>query len=225
MTWNKNLPDGDKKLSLGDDDLRANAAAIEAAFDLEHDFTTAAGQTGRHHFGYGNTAARNAATGIAAGTLWFNTEIATPNTVLQVYDGAAWDDLDVFNAQVPRLNLQNVWTKAQWAGFSSITPGAGSPMTLAIDFAAGQRQYATLTAATKFVNPTHPVAASGSELLIDITMGGAGGYAITWDNLYVSSNGLTPVISSGVSEVTRVFISALQNGKYLVSTAPNCKGF
>lgn len=49
MVWDKNKPAGSQKLRLSDDELRANNAAIEAAFDLDHDFTTGGTQTGEHY--------------------------------------------------------------------------------------------------------------------------------------------------------------------------------
>jgi len=49
MVWDKDKPAGNQKLRLADDDLRANNAALEAAIDEDHDFTTGGTQTGEHH--------------------------------------------------------------------------------------------------------------------------------------------------------------------------------
>jgi len=49
MVWDKEKPQGNQKIRLSDDEIRANNAALEAAIDLDHDFTTGGTQTGEHH--------------------------------------------------------------------------------------------------------------------------------------------------------------------------------
>lgn len=46
--WDKDKPAGSDPLRDGDDDLRANNAALETGFDQDHDFTTGSTQTGKH---------------------------------------------------------------------------------------------------------------------------------------------------------------------------------
>ena len=47
--WDKTLPSGSKDYDLGDDDIRTNNTAIEAALDQDHDFATGSTQTGKHN--------------------------------------------------------------------------------------------------------------------------------------------------------------------------------
>lgn len=48
MAFDKEKPAGNQKVRLGDDDIRANNAALETAIGQDHDFATGAGQTGEH---------------------------------------------------------------------------------------------------------------------------------------------------------------------------------
>jgi hypothetical protein len=48
MAWDKNKPAGSQKIRLSDDEIRANNAALEAAFSQGHDFSTGGTQTGKH---------------------------------------------------------------------------------------------------------------------------------------------------------------------------------
>lgn len=88
--WDKMRPLGSEPPALIDDRLQENFAALEAAIDLEHDFTTGGSQTGRHALGRGTTAQRAAAYPTPAeGNVWANTE----TDCWEVYNGTdgRWD--------------------------------------------------------------------------------------------------------------------------------------
>ena len=89
--WDATLPSGSISFAQGDNDIRANQAALEDALDREHNFPGNEGSdAGLHTFGVGDTTARAAAiTSPATGNFWFNTDFGT-NGLLQIYDGSDW---------------------------------------------------------------------------------------------------------------------------------------
>lgn len=224
MPFDKNLPSGGDKAKLLDDTTRANFAALEAALTVEHDFTTGSTQSGRHKFGIGNTASRDAQTGMVTGSIWFNTGLRVGGLVMQVKLGSLWFDLDVYQpATIPRINEQIPFLVTQWSNWTQVTPIAGSPNTLTVNLGtvqAGALKYATITADTKLSNPSNAVAAAGTTCIFDITIGGSGGYNFTFDTLYRAANGLKPIVSSVVGSRTRLYIESMQDGTYLVSSKP-----
>lgn len=89
MTWDKNLPAGNQARALGDDAIRANNDHLETALASEHQFPANAnpGQQGRHKFGVGDAAARDAAIPAPeAGNQWFNSGTQS----VEFYNGSAW---------------------------------------------------------------------------------------------------------------------------------------
>lgn len=224
MSWDKNLPNGGLDIGLGDNAIRANNTAIETALGAEHEFSTGGTNAGRHKFVSGNTAARDAITTWVSGSIFFNTEVRSSAICIQRYNGTTWDNLDLFQTTLPRLNEQSLFTVCQVATWASITPGAGSPDTLAIDLALSPMKYATIVGDTIISNPTNAVASNGTNVILDLTMSGAG-HVITWGDKYRSANAITPVIASASGAKTRVYISSMQDGNYLVSTAPNIGDF
>ena len=219
MAWDKNLPNGGADIAQGDNSIRDNNAALETAINAEHEFSTGGVNSGRHKFGSGNNAARNAITTWVAGSVWFNTEVRAGSICLQRYSGSAWVNLDIFDADVPRLGEQSVFTVAQFAQWAQVVPGAGSPDTLAIDLANSPKKYATIVGDTIISNPTNPVSSCGTNIELDLTMSGAG-HVITFGNEYKFIGGITPAIASSNGAKTKVFISSLQSGGYLLTTAP-----
>lgn len=220
MAWDKNLPAGGNDIALGDDAIRANNAAIETAVGREHEFSTGGTNSGRHAFLTGNNATRDAISNWVAGSIYFNTEVRSGAICMQRYSGTAWVDLDVFQSTLPRLNAQSQWTVAQFAAWASVTPGAGSPDTLAIDLSLSPNKYATIVGDTIISNPTNAVASHGTVVRLILTMSGAG-HVITWGNNYRFANGVEPVVASANGAKTCVYIESQQDGTYLASTAPN----
>ena len=224
MPFDKNLPSGGDKAKLLDDTTRANFAALETALASEHDFLTGGAQTGRHKFGIGNTASRDAQTGMVTGSIWFNTGLRVGGFVLQIKLGSTWFDLDVYQpATIPRINEQIPYIVTQWSNWTSVTPTAGSPNTLTVALGTSSAcalKYATITADTKLSNPTGAVSGAGTTCVFDILIGGAGGYNFTFDTQYRAANGLKPIVSTAVGSKTRLYIESLQDGTYLVSSKP-----
>lgn len=224
MAWDKNLPAGGVNIAQGDNAIRDNNAAIETALGQEHEFSTGGTNGGRHKFGGGDNAARDAITNWVAGSIWFNTQVRSGSICIQRYNGSSWANLDVFQTSLPRVNEQSPYTVTQWGTWASVTPGAGTPDTLAVDLALSPYKYATIVGDTIISNPTNALASNGTTVLLQLTMSGAG-HVITWGNNYRTVGGIDPVVANGAGQVTLVYIQSLQTGTYLVSTAPNVAAF
>lgn len=228
MVFDKNLPDGDKGIELGDDDLRANNAALETAIGAEHYFATGGSQTGRHKFGFGTTAQRDAITP-QAGMIWFNTSayegvINYDRIVVQGYASGGWRNLEILQPSLFRNDEQTRSTVPQFADWLNVPIVSGN---VACDFSTSARKYCTLTQNITLTNPVNDLGAgvASADVAFDFIQNGTGGWTVTFGNNYRSANGLAPVISTTANSRTRVYISGTQEGKYLVSTAPNMSTF
>lgn len=223
MAWDKNLPNGDLGIELGDDAIRTNNQAIETAIDAEHYLATGGSQTGRHKFGFGTTATRNALTP-QQGMIWYNTDAYAGHIVVQGYNSGAWVNLDVLQTNIFRTDAQTRSTVPQYADWLNVPISAG---LVACDFLTSPRKYCTLTQSVTLSNPVHDLGAgvASADVMFDFIQNGTGGWTVTFGSDYRSANGLTPVISTTANSRTRVYISGTQEGKYLVSTAPNMSSF
>ena len=103
MSWDKNKPAGSDLVPDVDDEIRTNNDALETALNLEHDFSTGGGQTGKHKFPVGTTANRPAAS--IAGRIYLNTETNS----IERDTGTDWVD------------IINSWASANNAVFPSGT--------------------------------------------------------------------------------------------------------
>lgn len=115
MVWDKQQPQGSNTAArLIDDRVRENNAALETALDAEHDFTTGGGQTGRHRFGLGATAVRDAIAALQAdGAIFFTQggDVPADHAELTVYDESAAAWLLVSGRML--LEMLNAWRVAQ----------------------------------------------------------------------------------------------------------------
>lgn len=225
MAWDKDSPDGSVLTPAQvDDAIVTNNTALEAALDDEHYFATGGTQTGRHKFRRGTQADRGALANVFNGMLYFVTDLVSGQIVPTIRDAGAWVSLTVYDVFVARLNLQNLWTKPQYATWETLTLSGGN---LAIDFSTSPRKKASIGANFTIVNPTNdtPGPSAGSEIILDLTMIGAGGWTVTWGNKYRSGDAMQPLIASATGKVTRVYISAMADGNYLVSTIPGVAAF
>lgn len=217
MAWDKNLPSGSNDIAQGDNAIRDNNAAIETALGQEHEFSTGGTNSGRHKFGSGNSAAQAAITTWQNGSIYFRTDLRSGKIVLQRYSGSAWVDIDVYQSSLPRTNEQSPYTVTQWGTWASVTPGAGTPDTLAIDLSLSPYKYATIVGDTIIQNPTNALASNGTTCLLFLTMSGAG-HVITWGSNYRTPGGVTPAVASASGAKTLVYIQSCQDGTYAVTT-------
>lgn len=228
MAWIKTLPDGDKNIGLGDDDLRTNNNALEDALTAEHYFVTGGSQTGRHKFGFGTTAVRGALTP-QENMIFFNTDaysgsVDLTHIVVQGYNGGSWRNLDVLQSNIFRTNAQTRSTVPQYADWLNVAITGAGPYLVACDFLTSPRKYCTLTQNVTLSNPVNditPTGTAGADVLFDIIQDGTGGRTITFSNNYFAPDGLKPIVSTTANSRTRLYISGTQNGKYVVTSIPN----
>jgi hypothetical protein len=218
MAYNKNLPDGDDDAAKLDDDCRENFESAEDAIGLEHYFITGGDQTGRHKFPTGNTAARNVLANVRDGMVYYNTDALAGYIVQQVRVGGAWIDISVIDSNIPRKNEQGAFTKPQFAVWEDLASPGG---IVTIDFNTSARKRLTISSNVTISNPVNSVALSGSDVILDVLIGGLGGWTITWGSDYRAANLLRPVVSTVAGQLTRVYISGTGDFKFLVSTLPN----
>lgn len=127
--YDKNDPAGTDTFVVSDDMIRANWAAAEERLAQEHYFPDnpfTSNRSGKHKFGVGTTAARDAAiTAPASGMVWYNTSLGC----WQIHNGTSW--LSAGNAGVgttaARDALTSVPTNFTWLssdeGFTSYYDG------------------------------------------------------------------------------------------------------
>jgi hypothetical protein len=222
MAWIKTLPDGDLGIEQGDDAIRTNNDAVELALDAEHYFATGGSQTGRHKFGVGTTAARNALTA-QQGMIWYNTDVYAGHVCVQIYNAAAWVNIDVFQTNLFRTDAQTRSTVPQYADWLNVAVTGAGPYLVACDFLTSPRKYCTLTQNVTLSNPVNDLGAgvASADVLFDFIQDGTGGRTITFSNKYFSPDGLRPIVSTVAGARTRLYISGTQNGNYLVTSVPN----
>lgn len=120
MAFNKDLPAGSTAFNQGDDAIRANNYAIEAALNQEHIFVTGGEQTGYHKFLH-DTEANIEATYTTAGAFAFATDATGyTNPVPYFYDGTSW----YHGITEETLTIPNDWTAGQYSTPNALTPGA-----------------------------------------------------------------------------------------------------
>lgn len=219
MAWIKTLPDGDVGIEQGDDAIRTNNAAIETAMDAEHYFATGGSQTGRHKFGIGTTATRNAITA-QQGMIWYNTDVYASHICVQAYNSGAWVNIDVFQTNIFRTDAQTRSTVPQYADWLNVAIVTGN---VACDFRTSPRKYCTLTSNITLQNPVNDLGAgvASADVMFDLIQDGTGGRTVTFSNKYFSPDGLRPIVSTAANSRTRLYISGTQNGNYLVTSVPN----
>lgn len=224
MSWDKNKANGDEDAALLDDRVRENDAALETALDLEHYFATGGAQHGRHRFGRGTQSNRTGLANVVDGMIYFVTDLVSGQIVPTIRDAGAWVSLTVYDVLISRLNLQNLWQKPQYATWESISLSGGN---LTLDFSTAPKKKANIGSNFTILNPTNdsPMPGASAEIILDLTITGAGNWTATWGNKYRSADGMTPVIAAATGKITRVFISGMADGNYLVTTLPDIKAF
>ena len=241
MAWDKNTPIGTSKISDGDNTIRDNNAQVEAALDLEHNFATGAAQvqTGRHRFDVTTKALLDSppATAYVDGGIGFSTNThgagalntRPDNIVLFVHDAAVWEAVDVQPLDtgglptLPRVDSQSAFTACQFATFETIVTGAGAPRTCAIDLSTSPAKYVIAIDDTIIQNPTNPLAASSTTVMLDLLMDGVGGHTVTFGTEYRTPSGSAPAIDTAINGRTVIFITQLNTAgpvTYLVSSSP-----
>lgn len=225
MTWDKNNPPGNTKISIGDNSIRDNNAQIETAVDQEHAFATGSTQTGRHSFDIDTEANRALASpSYENGGIFLATDVRTGKLVLQAKDGGTFENVDVepggATPTLPRLDSQSKFITCQFATWEEITPAAGTPMTLAVDFQNSPLQYASISADTLIQNPIGNLPLpNGTIVTFDLIMDPAGGHQITWGSDYRAVGSFVSIDTSSGGRTLLTFVYNAE-GKTIVSALP-----
>ena len=194
---------------------------VKAMLEIEHDTAE-----GRHKFGVGNDAARDAITTWVVGSLWFNTG-ESPAYIQRVVSvgPVVWENVDA-RAGIPHLAEQSDFTVTQFASYETITPGAGSPDTCAIDLLTSPYKRVTLVGNTIISNPTNVLGGTGkgATIALDIIQDGSGPWVVTWGDQYLAAGGAKPNAPEVISSTSLVYIRKLHGTtSFVVTTVPDVK--
>lgn len=216
IAWDESNPTDTYQIPSYPANARAQRAAVKAAFGIEHDSAL-----GRHKFGYGDAAARNAITDWVSGSVWFLEIDAGVSYKKQVRVGASWLDV-VPPSQYANRNESAGWGVPQYASTVIITPGAGTPNTIAVSGIASAHRKVTLTANSKLSNPGagFPVLAS-TMVTIEVHQDGTGGRTLVFDSNYVFPGRTVPSISLAASSISLLTLVLLHSGSWIASCAPD----
>lgn len=185
MVWNKDLPAGSVAFNLGDDAIRANNYAIEAAFSAEHVFATGGDQTGYLSL-YVNTEANIEARYTESGGFAFATD-ATGYTdpVPYFYDGTSW--YHVLTEET--LTIPNDWTAGQYCSTNTLSTG----VNIASDLQDSQMFYLDLANNGQLDNPDNtPGASKGGAWFYVVQQDSGGPWQLTYDTDFVGAPVLSP---------------------------------
>lgn len=231
-------PAGTDPVSLGDDTIRDNQEAVQAALDLEHDFSNAtqAEQSGRHSFETGDDITLDALVPapVNGGLAWSTTPHVDSWTLMVYDDGTGpytaaggeigWHPANVAPGDIPRTNFQSQYQTCQFAPAEQVALLPNSPAGfdgVTVDLQASPIKLVTQLNAPLFINnPTNPVAGAGTTVQLIVTMGTLPDLTISFGTQYRSANGVTPDFGTGASDINVFWISYLQDGSWLVTSAP-----
>lgn len=237
MAWDKDLPDGDVGIDLGDDAIRANNAAAETAFDLEHRFATGGNQSGRHTFVQDTTVNLDALSDTDAGSIGFSTDERSGYYVGMIHDGSNFESMDVEpvdgsgNPTLPRVNAPSKFTRLQWALVYNATGDivSATPDTLEIDLEQGPFQYATLTNDTLITGVSSAGNQSGysTTLFLEVIQGGGGGHLVTFNSPspFIAPYGVAPIVNQLSGYRTVLQFTKSHDGLWVVSSLPGLAAF
>lgn len=193
---------------------RNHRAAVKNSLEVEHDTAE-----GRHKFGEGVAATRDAITTWVNGSIWFLT--------LGSYAQLLYRKAGVWIEIIPPARYANreeagAWTRYQYSTTTTITPGAGSPNTIAIVDTVTPHRKVTLTADSILSNPSGFTNGS-TTVTLEVHQDGTGSWELTFDTNYVFQGGAPPVISSAASSVSFLTLTRLESGLWFVSCAADVK--
>jgi hypothetical protein len=227
MVWNSALPDGDANIAEGDDRIRENNVALEAALTLEHKFDTGGDQTGRHIIQAFTLANANLESTDSTDDEWI--VLVTDqrdNRCWYYYDDSSGSGeflpVDIGTGNVPRTDEQSEFTVSQWAAWATITVGGGL-LAMVMDETAAKYAELPTSSTTTVSNPTNIVADHNSTVILQLLNGGAD-CVLEWGTEYQYANNVAPIFdttdgATNVYYITRLF----ENGgasRYLVTGAP-----
>ena len=216
-SYDKTIPAGSTAFPTVDDNIRSNQDAVEERLSAEHQFPSnpfTANTSGRHKFGVGTTATRDATlTAPLSGMVWYNTS----HGAWQIHNGSAW--LSAGNSGVgttaARNALTSVPTNFTWLstdeGFTSYYNGTIWVTLASKGLFHGRVSWASIStltigrgnAAKLRIEVDGVLTESAADLTVDLTSAdredtsGSGGSASetasTWYYVYVANVSGVPV--------------------------------
>ncbi len=193
---------------------RDHRKAVFDSLEIEHDTAE-----GYHKFGIGDIAARDMVEDeMVIGSVWLLTEggISAFWSHLVSTGPPVWANTDA-RSDAPHLDEQSDFTGTQWATYDTITPTGSFPDEVAIDFALSPYKRVEITADSDISNPINLLAASGkgATIVLDLTMDGTGGHAITFSSRYHTGGGATLQIATAADAITTIYIKKMSTTRIL----------
>lgn len=196
---------------------RSHRAAVKGMVNVEHD-----SDDGRHKFGQGDATARDAISTWVDGSIWLQTlgsyyQLMTKNTTL-----GGWIEV-IPPSRYANRDAAGEWSLYQYSSATAITPGGGSPNTIAIVAAGKPHRTVTLTANSKLSNPTAFTTSVSTTITLEVTQDGTGGWTLEFDTSYAFPGGAPPVIASAAGAMSFLSLTRTVSGLWLVTCAPDVK--
>lgn len=211
-------PDDDGLIPAFPASERAFRTTVKMAIDVEHDAAS-----GRHTFGFGSSAARDAITDWADGAVWFLAVGITYKMQVRVVAFGGWLDVLPPDTYAARNALGN-WLAPQYAATAVVTPGAGSPNTIAVVMSISPHRKVTLTANSQFSAPGVGLPANTSTTIVyEVFQDATGGRTLSFAGGYVFAGGVVPQIATAANARSVVVLVKLDSGEWFASVTPDVK--
>ena len=223
MPYDIAIPDGDKALSLVDDDHRANAGFIQGSINKEHDFVNASAtnQSGRHKFKIDTKATIEAESEYVDGSIAIATNAGPFSSTKR---SLSWKDAGLWVHQFPVYSDENVdRSKSEWGRYTSLA----SVTPIVWDWNDSHAFKITLTAATSLLqNPAGNALTDGTDRfgtwLIEVTQDGTGGRLLTYDSKFFAGLGGNVIpIDLGINARSIIYCTLMADGNILVNVLPD----
>jgi len=188
---------------------RAFRTAVSGALDIEHEAVE-----GRHTFGRGTTGARDAITTWADGAVWWSTSLVSGETILQVYNGAAW-----LTTEFGLLDVSQPWTAIQSAPYVAMGTTASA---LDLDWSDGHYQKFTMTGNfTLGAGTNKPAANQGATIVLELTQDGTGTRTLAYNAEYKFQFGISPTLTTTAAAIDKLILELMSDGNVEVTMKVN----
>lgn len=191
---------------------RAYRAMNKARMAVEHSVTE-----GRHKFGFGSTATRDAISTWEDGAIFFNSSIIADGFALQIYVTAlgGWQTVQP-SSNTPRLSDQNVFLAPQYGDTEAVSPSAGN---VTIDCETKPFKTVALNQNITLLNPSNDVSGDMTTIDVLLTQDGTGGRTVAYGSNYRFPGGVQPLIASGAGDITLLTLKKFTSSLWLVLAA------
>ena len=207
-------PADDADISLHPANERSLRTTLKAWANFEHD-----ADEGRHSFGSGDTATRDAISTWVVGSLWLATDVTTGEYVLQYCSALPaltnWEDIGIVH-----LDQNNTWSKAQWGDYVVLGAQSGN---VDLDLSASSYFDMTTSGNIVLVDPTTlPGANIGTSFRVRIKSGDALhtiSYGATWGFPF----GVQPPLTGTLNAIDVLYCTVEPDGTITASMLNDVK--